>query len=696
MKWLKMIAFVLTFIFVGRTVRCLIDNTLMCSYSTEEYLTIDIEDDHAVVSSCKADATGKIVIPSNVNNIPVTMICDYAFENCTQIEEVFIPDSITEIGCCAFYHCKSLKQIELPEAVTEIRDFTYGHCYNLERVVLPNGIKRIGYCAFCRCDLLKSIEIPDSVTDIEENAFSECFSLESATLPCGISEVNNAVFYECESLKQIELPETVTEIRDFAFCNCCNLETIVLPSGLKRIGSCAFSDCELVEAVSLPDGITEIERGAFASCDSLVEVCVPESVKKIGRSAFEGCSNLSTISLPSDLVDIGYSAFSGTALTEVDLPESVRKIGRHCFLDCSGLDSVTLRNENCEVFDVPGTISNNYDADRDTYHGVIRGYDGSTAQTYANKYNYRFESLGDVPSSRLLLGDVDINGAVSVEDAQLTLNAYVKMMAGSTSGLTDQQVKAADVNEDGEISVDDAQNILLYYVKNTLSGTTTTWSTLISSKNHVNLNISGERSISWIQKDGEYLATIPETSGVLAARIERNLLYDDGEQLLDYGLDYNFWFSDDDMLIADTSLECYTINGYVISYHQLDISENDNEQYAYCLALLRDKPVKVIFAYESSGSARMIGYVDYQNNDSSTIDLQNTLPIQTGDRIYFLIPTYDYDGMYAGDCIVGYSMVVSDDLEVNKIRVTGGENIYISYRITYQDGTQAWTEVIRF
>ena len=81
-----------------------------------------------------------------------------------------------------------------------------------------------------------------------------------------------------------------------------------------------------------------------------------------------------------------------------------------------------------------------------------------------------------------LLGDINDDGEVNVADAQLTLNAYVKAMAGKDNGLTEKQAKAADVNGDQEISVDDAQIILLYYVKNTLSNTPTAWETLLGKQ----------------------------------------------------------------------------------------------------------------------------------------------------------------------------------------------------------------------
>ena len=83
------------------------------------------------------------------------------------------------------------------------------------------------------------------------------------------------------------------------------------------------------------------------------------------------------------------------------------------------------------------------------------------------------------PESENAAGDVDGDGKVSVEDAQLALNAYVKNMAGKDNNLTEQQVKAADVNADGIVSVDDAQSILNYYVKNVLSSSAITWDELL-------------------------------------------------------------------------------------------------------------------------------------------------------------------------------------------------------------------------
>ncbi len=79
-----------------------------------------------------------------------------------------------------------------------------------------------------------------------------------------------------------------------------------------------------------------------------------------------------------------------------------------------------------------------------------------------------------------LLGDVDNDGVVSIQDAQLTLMTYVETMAGQESSLSDAQLKAADVNNDGKVSVEDAQWILLYYTLNNVALRPTTWDELFS------------------------------------------------------------------------------------------------------------------------------------------------------------------------------------------------------------------------
>ena len=72
-----------------------------------------------------------------------------------------------------------------------------------------------------------------------------------------------------------------------------------------------------------------------------------------------------------------------------------------------------------------------------------------------------------------------MDGAISVEDAQLTLKAYTNRIAGNDMNLTTEQIKAADINGDSVISVDDAQCILRYYTENTVAGNPITWDEIL-------------------------------------------------------------------------------------------------------------------------------------------------------------------------------------------------------------------------
>lgn len=77
-------------------------------------------------------------------------IADSAFDSCTSLESVIIPDSVMSIGISAFQLCLSLKSI-----------------------IIPDSVMSIGGGAFVGCNLI-SIMIPNSVTSIGENAFLGC------------------------------------------------------------------------------------------------------------------------------------------------------------------------------------------------------------------------------------------------------------------------------------------------------------------------------------------------------------------------------------------------------------------------------------------------------------------------------------------------------------------------------------------
>ena len=129
---------------------------------------------------------GQVVIPSTVvyegKTYSVKSIGNNAFERCSSLTSIEIPNSVTSIGHGAFDECSSLTSIEIPNSVTSIGDQAFGGCSSLTSVVIPNSMTSIGKGAFYFCSSLKSVICyAENVPEIGWFAFSDV-PLSEATL----------------------------------------------------------------------------------------------------------------------------------------------------------------------------------------------------------------------------------------------------------------------------------------------------------------------------------------------------------------------------------------------------------------------------------------------------------------------------------------------------------------------------------
>ena len=95
--------------------------------------------------------TGKITIPSEVNHNGITYkvtSIESAFQN-SSIEEVSIPDNVTEI-ICAFSGSHSLKSVELPKNLKTLIG-AFMDCTSLISITIPEGIEKITGLCFTGC-----------------------------------------------------------------------------------------------------------------------------------------------------------------------------------------------------------------------------------------------------------------------------------------------------------------------------------------------------------------------------------------------------------------------------------------------------------------------------------------------------------------------------------------------------------------
>ena len=372
----------------------------------------------------------KVDIPAEIYGKSVTSIGDWAFENCTSLTSITIPDSVTCIEWYAFQGCTSLTSITIPNSVTSIGDLAFDGCTSLTSITIPDSVTSIGKSAFYGCTSLTSITIPNSVTSISGSAFSGCSSLTSITIPNSVTWIGDWAFNGCTSLKSVTIPNGVMSIGEYAFRGCKSLTSITIPSTVTCIGDSAFEDCTSLTSITIPSSVTSIAARLFEDCTSLTSITIPNSVTSIGDDAFRGCTSFTSITIPNSVTSIDDWAFSGcTSLTSITIPDSVTEIGYSAFEGCTSLTSITIPNsltsigygafEGCTSLTsitIPNSVTSidgyafGYYYDEEDYSSKkidnfkIYCYSGTAGEKYAKDNGFDYVLLDKLPTLAKITG----------------------------------------------------------------------------------------------------------------------------------------------------------------------------------------------------------------------------------------------------------------------------------------------------
>ena len=161
--------------------------------------------------------------------------------------------------------------------VVEIGNYAFNYCTKLTVVNIPNTVKRIGEAAFSVCNNLVSVNIPASVEVIDDVAFSWDSKLASVTLNEGLKEIASGAFAICTELYSVTLPSTLKKLGDTAFFLCSNLSSINIPDGITSIGKLTFQSCSSLTEIDLPASVASLGSNCFQNCKSLSDVTIRNS-----------------------------------------------------------------------------------------------------------------------------------------------------------------------------------------------------------------------------------------------------------------------------------------------------------------------------------------------------------------------------------------------------------------------------------
>ena len=421
-KIAKLISIMLAFIVV---MSCAV---LPASAAGEGNLTYTEYSSYAKLTKCLSGARGVINIPSTFNGLPVKVIGNGAFADCSLITEVTIPSSVTTIEQNAFSSCTALKKVTFEGTTCNIGNAAFIYCSSLETIKLPSSLKAIPNEMFAYSTALTSVTIPSTVERIGKEAFKMCSSLTYAGIPASVRVIGTNAFLGCSKVNEFyvasgnsvysssdgclygpyespydsEIANPVTDKTFIQYPNAKTATSYTVASGTLRIADYAFGDNQYLTKIVLPSGLKAIDNFAFYNCPKLSDISVPETVTAIGSQAFGKTTALKSITVPGSVSSLE-SVFYASGVETVVLKNGVKTIGTRCFEDCKNLKNVTIPSSvtkigigafyNCSSLEsllVPASVTS-------IGSSAFAGCGKLTLRVYANSKALEYAQANSIP-----------------------------------------------------------------------------------------------------------------------------------------------------------------------------------------------------------------------------------------------------------------------------------------------------------
>lgn len=241
------------------------------------------------------DETNKMMTITGVKDASIT---------CVEIAESYtvncITYSVSEIAENAFSKCVNLEEVYIPDSVTTIAGNTakkspfYGVTNNVLKIYCEVMTAPDGYAekwAYCQ-----RVQYGYNIKNAEEYFY---YTVDEFSKTMTITGVRGKWYKSTNGVITVDdrylingTEYHVTTIDDYAFSYVGNggeIKSIYLPAGILTIGQNAFSHNEYLEDVDLGRCIhlKEIKASAFAYCSHLDEIWIPDSVEIIHSDTVE-------------------------------------------------------------------------------------------------------------------------------------------------------------------------------------------------------------------------------------------------------------------------------------------------------------------------------------------------------------------------------------------------------------------------
>ena len=241
----------------------------------------------------------------NANELPYNL-----FFNCTALESIVLPKTLTKINARIFEGCSALKKLAIPASLQDYDTWDYlkGELdYPLEELVFvtdkvavsernnPWG-QNINVVYTKQSQLSDYMNQPyltrsaqNVIAPFEDDAVMEALAENGYFFPNQYTQRNNVelIFNNNEKLKRFNDFNKFTGVRTLgnnSFSGCRNLKSISLPDSLQHIHFDAFQHCTSLDTILInTDKVPVLEKYAFDDLPKDFRILVPKTLCKVYR-----------------------------------------------------------------------------------------------------------------------------------------------------------------------------------------------------------------------------------------------------------------------------------------------------------------------------------------------------------------------------------------------------------------------------